>query len=1006
MTPPGDSLDVDPHGVDPHAIDPHAIDPHGVDLLGRAEAAVRLSATDPRLALVEARAVLDLAGWPGPAGAYGEAASVALRATALAARELGDLELAGERLEEAIAAGRGFPRRVAQARMSLVTVRAQLGDPEGGLRLADLAERDLSGADLARLGVQRSVALILLGRHEEAVRHCDRAIGLLGDDAHFRAGGLLNRGLAHAYRERYAEAEADLAECARLARSAGLDHVAMLAEGNLPFVAARRGDIAAAFARYQAAEATLFGFPERLAVMRTDFAEALLAARMPGEARTLLEQAVPELVAAGAQAAVPGARLLLAQAALLAGDATLAAATARTALAELDAQGRTAWLPLAREVVLRARLAETPAPPDAPAHEASDAESLVTDLVACAGELAVCGWPAASAALRLTAAAAAVRLGAITQARAQLDHAATATRPLVRWHAVAMRHRLDGDLDQALIAAARGIEAVHSPGDAGPLDDQAGPHGDTAGPHGDAAGPIGDAAGPRDSDAARDAELRVHAARPAEDLAALGLEIALDRARRTGDARTVLEWAERWRAVVRGAPVPAPLLHGSMPTGSGPHGNPPAGSGLLVELVRRGDDLFAVTAGSGGCTLRFLGSYQAAVEATVRIRYGLRRRALLDTLPRPGRNPEPNPMHRTSLGPEHNTLPYPERNTPLGPEHDALPYPERNTPLGPEHNTLLNPEHNTPPNPMHGTPLGPGRNTPPGPRRDTPPDAPLDYGRSTLRDAPGGVDAFPMSVDEGLAGELYALDHVLLSGPGTLSLAGSPPGSPVTIVPTGALYTLPWPLLPSLRGRPVSVAADATVCLASRRGPAGAPLVLSLAGPGLDHAEAEADMVAAAHTRGRRIGATRAEVLRAIEQADVLHIAAHGMFSPRGPMLSQITLDDGPLMAYDLLTARRIPRLVVLSACDAGMAHAPVDGAALGLAGAFLDSAARNGDAACVVAGVVPVRDDEARTLMTLFHTLLAEGRSPAEALAQAAEKTAVPGFVCFGAGDEPFATS
>ncbi|WP_405394293.1 CHAT domain-containing protein [Microbispora hainanensis] len=1016
MTPPGDSLDVDPHGVDPHAIDPHAIDPHGVDLLGRAEAAVRLSATDPRLALVEARAVLDLAGWPGPAGAYGEAASVALRATALAARELGDLELAGERLEEAIAAGRGFPRRVAQARMSLVTVRAQLGDPEGGLRLADLAERDLSGADLARLGVQRSVALILLGRHEEAVRHCDRAIGLLGDDAHFRAGGLLNRGLAHAYRERYAEAEADLAECARLARSAGLDHVAMLAEGNLPFVAARRGDIAAAFARYQAAEATLFGFPERLAVMRTDFAEALLAARMPGEARTLLEQAVPELVAAGAQAAVPGARLLLAQAALLAGDATLAAATARTALAELDAQGRTAWLPLAREVVLRARLAETPAPPDAPAHEASDAESLVTDLVACAGELAVCGWPAASAALRLTAAAAAVRLGAITQARAQLDHAATATRPLVRWHAVAMRHRLDGDLDQALIAAARGIEAVHSPGDAGPLDDQAGPHGDTAGPHGDAAGTIGDAAGPRDRDAARDAELRVHAARPAEDLAALGLEIALDRARRTGDARTVLEWAERWRAVVRGAPVPAPLLHGSMPTGSrlhgfmptgsGPHGDPPAGSGLLVELVRRGDDLFAVTAGSGGCTLRFLGSYQAAVEATVRIRYGLRRRALLDTLPRPGRNPEPNPMHRTSLGPEHNTLPYPERNTLLNPEHDALPYPERNTPLGPEHNTLLNPEHNTPPNPMHGTPLGPGRNTPPGPRRDTPPDAPLDYGRSTLRDAPGGVDAFPMSVDEGLAGELCALDHVLLSGPGTLSLAGNPPGGPVTIVPTGALYTLPWPLLPSLRGRPVSVTADATAWLASRRGPAGAPLVLSLAGPGLDHAEAEADMVAAAHTRGRRIGATRAEVLRAIEQADVLHIAAHGMFSPRGPMLSQITLDDGPLMAYDLLTARRIPRLVVLSACDAGMAHAPVDGAALGLAGAFLDSAARNGDAACVVAGVVPVRDDEARTLMTLFHTLLAEGRSPAEALAQAAEKTAVPGFVCFGAGDEPLATS
>ncbi|GIH47034.1 CHAT domain-containing protein [Microbispora rosea] len=881
-------------------------DPLDMDLLDRAEAAVRLSATDPRLALAEARAVLDLAGWPGPAGAYGEAASVALRATALAARELGDLELAGERLEEAIAAGREFPRRVAQARMSLVTVRAQLGDPEGGLRLAELAERDLSGADLARLGVQRSVALILLGRHEEAVRHCDRAIGLLDDDPRFRAGGLLNRGLAHTYLERYGEAEADLAECARVARSAGLDHVAMLAEGNLPFLAARRGDIAAAFARYRAAETTLFGFPERLAVMRTDFAEALLAARLTGEARTLLEQAVPELAAAGAQAAVPGARLLLAQAALLAGDAALAASTARTALAELDAQGRTAWLPLAREVVLRARLAEASTPPAAPAHEAAGAESLVTDLITCADALATCGWPGASAALRLTAAAAAVRLGAITHARTQLDRAAAATRPLVRWHAVAMRHRLDGDLDRALEAAARGIEAVHAPGgDANRRDGDAGPR---------ERGAARDMAQDTARDAAQDAELRVHAARPAEDLAALGLEIALDRARRTGDARTVLDWAERWRAVVRGAPAPA----------SAPPGVPPAGSGLLVEFVRRGDDLFAVTAGARGCALRSLGSYQAAVEATVRIRYGLRRRAMLDTL----------------------------RDT--------------------SRDTLRDPGHVTAP--------------------------------ETLRDTSPGADALSGAVDEGIARELCALDHVLLSGPGTLTSAGSTPGGPVTVVPTGALCTLPWPLLPSLRGRPVSVAADATAWLAPRRGSAGAPLVLSLAGPGLDHAAAEADMVAAAHARGRRVGATRTEVLRAIERADVLHVAAHGMFSPRGPMLSQITLDDGPLMAYDLLAARRIPRLVVLSACDAGMAHAPVDGAALGLAGAFLDSAARNGDAACVVAGVVPVRDDEAPALMTLFHTLLAEGRSPAEALARAAEKTAVPGFVCFGAGDEPFA--
>lgn len=912
--------------------------------------------------------MLELTRRAETAGPYGEAASVALRASALAARELGDLELAEERLREAIEAAREHPRRVAQAWMSLVTVRAQLGDPEGGLRLAGLAERHLTGTDLARLDVQRSVALMLLGRHAEAVRHCDRAIGPLGEDPRFQAGALLNRGLAHAYLERYGRAEADLARCARIARCAGLDHLVMLAEGNLPFVAARRGDIAAAFTRYRAAEETLFGFPERLAAMRTDFAEALVAARLPGEARALLEQAVPELVAAQAHAAIPQARLSLAQTALLSGDARLAGATARTAYAELAAQGRTAWLPLATEVVLRARLAGTtdrprdgftgpaggsapgapetpntsgtpsaqdePGSPETPASLEAPGDDLIAELVACADELAACGWSAASSALRLTAAASAVRLGALGRAREQLRiAAATATRPLVRWHAVALRHHLDGDLAQALAAAARGIEATRpgSGADAETSGDtalQAGTiHRAGAGSSGGAVPPAitGRTAGGAASEDVRaperDAELRAHAARPAEDLASFGLEIAIDHARRTGDAWAVLEWSERWRAVVRGAPPPLPPLENrserppeipagtcaatragtrreiqpeparlSVPLPVPLLGDRRAGAGLLVELVRRGDELFAVTAAAGGCALRALGSYQAAVEATKRIRYGLRRRV--------------------------------------------------------------------------------------------------------LRDAghPAGAD------DAAVALELSALDRLLLSGPGTLASPGSPgqgAAGPVTIVPTGALGTLPWPLLPSLRGRPVSVAADAARWVAPAPAPPGGdPLVLSVAGPGLDHAAAEAAMVAAAHRRARRVGASRAEVLRALERADVLHVAAHGLFSPRGPMLSHITLDDGPLMAYDLLTARRMPRLVILSACDAGMAHAPVDGAVLGLAGTFLDRGA-----ACVVAGVVPVRDDEAPALMTLLHTLLADGRSPAEALALASEKTAVPGFVCFGDG-------
>ncbi|MFD0891382.1 CHAT domain-containing protein, partial [Streptosporangium algeriense] len=134
--------------------------------------------------------------------------------------------------------------------------------------------------------------------------------------------------------------------------------------------------------------------------------------------------------------------------------------------------------------------------------------------------------------------------------------------------------------------------------------------------------------------------------------------------------------------------------------------------------------------------------------------------------------------------------------------------------------------------------------------------------------------------------------------------------------------------------------------------------------------------------------------------AEIAHLAAHGTFCPRSRLLSGIDLEDGRLMAYDLLRLRVPPRLVVLSACDAGMAHAPADGAPLGLAGAFLSLGTQ-----CVVASLVPVRDEETLDLMTVFHELLAAGHCPAQALATANAKTGVAGFVCLGYGDQPVAT-
>ncbi|MFC4061144.1 CHAT domain-containing protein [Planomonospora corallina] len=819
-----------------------------------AERAVRLSGDDPAEARTLALAVLH-------AGAAGEAAAVAHRALALAARELGDLPLADDHLRrsERVALRAGTPHRAAQARLSLVHVLTELGHPAEALEVAAAAEPYLTAAEAARLGVNRAAALVRLGRHGEAVGHCDRAVALLGGDPAFLAGAMLNRGLARVYLEEFAAAEADLARSAELARAAGLDHVLALAEGNLPFLAARRGDLPAAFAAYRRAERSLFGCPERLATVRCDLAEALVAAGRPGEARVLLDLAVPELEAAEARTALAEARLMLARVELRTGDARRALHSAGAARDELARQGRALMVPLATEVMLRARLE---------LGEADPAHRLVAEMLECAADLDRAGHPAEP--LRLTAAELALRLGDGRVAGEQLSLLASGPGPAGR-HATALLRAAAGDRRGALAALRAGLATL----DGSPA-------------------------------AAAGSPARTGAVRAGEPLAAAGPALAL----RGGRARTVLAWAERWRARAGGAGD-----DGGNGFGGPGRLSPPDleelraaldGAGL-VEFVRHGDDLAAVAVTPDRVALRRLGSLAAAAEAVVRLRYGLRRRHLLDG------------------------------------------------------------------------------------------------------EAPG------------LAVEARAVETLLL-GP-LLPLLG---GRPLVVVPAGALHVLPWQVLPSNAGRPVTVAVSASAWLAARRAagaqravppptlpPPSAPPrtgprqasprrggTVAVAGPGLHCAGAEAEVVAAHHPGTERVPATRQAVTAALERAAVAHLAAHGTFCAHSPLLSGIDLDDGRLMAYDLLRIRTPPELVVLSACDAGMAHAPADGSPLGLAGTFLSSGTR-----CVVAGLVPVRDDETLTLMTAFHGLLATGLAPAAALAAAARETRVDGFACFGYGDQPVAT-
>ncbi|MFJ2032669.1 CHAT domain-containing protein [Streptosporangium sp. NPDC087985] len=788
-----------------------------------AEHAVDLSSRAPARARTLARSVLRRVSVTDPRG---EAAAVAHRALAVAARELGDLPLAEEHLHQAvsIAVSAGLPHRAAQARLSLVHIRTELGHPGQALTIADAAEPHLTPVEVAKLGVHRAVALTRLGRYTEAIGHCDRAVDALSDDVRFLAGAMLNRGLARVFLGEFEAAEADLTRCAGLAKAAGLDHVLTLAEGNLPFLAARRGDLPAAFTAYRRAESSLFAYPERLATMRCDLAEALIAAHLPGEARVLLDLAVPELVAAGANVALAEARLLLAQAELRTGDPHLARQSAERAAADLAAQGRTVLAPLATEILLRARLMLDP-----------PAEELLTELLSCVDALDAAGHRHVSGALRFAAAEVALRLDDRSTADGQLTLLASSGPDVVSRQATALRRALAGDRRGAFAAIRAGLVEV-------------------------GAGAM----------AFDDPMLRAHAVRTGEPLARFGLTLALQ----TGRGRTLLAWAERWRAVAGGAGRPVAPDVDELRTA--------LGDAALVEFVRHADELVAVVVTQDRVGLRRLGPFAAAAEATVRLRYGLRRAHLLD-----GKAP-------------------------------------------------------------------------------------------------------------GLAGEAALLER-LLFGP----MRGRLGDRPLVIVPTGALHTLPWPILPMNAGRPVTVAACAAAWLAGHRMRAvrdGG--IVAVAGPGLRCAEAEAGMVSGCHPGAGRVAALRTEVMTALDRARVAHLAAHGMFSPRSPLLSGIDLDDGPLMAYDLLRLRTPPPLVVLSACDTGMAHAPADGAPLGLAGTFLSLGSQ-----CVVASLVPVRDEETLTLMTVFHELLATGHPPARALAMASGKTDVAGFVCFGYGGQPVAT-
>ncbi|MEW1951841.1 CHAT domain-containing protein [Terrabacter sp. NPDC080008] len=209
---------------------------------------------------------------------------------------------------------------------------------------------------------------------------------------------------------------------------------------------------------------------------------------------------------------------------------------------------------------------------------------------------------------------------------------------------------------------------------------------------------------------------------------------------------------------------------------------------------------------------------------------------------------------------------------------------------------------------------------------------------------------------------------------------------------------LPWAVLPSMAGRPFTVALSLTSY--ARRGRAGSRLGARDAevsdapgmpdlhvsvGPGVPRGLSEGRSVLGTWGgRGALAEPSRRDLLvDALARPGVVHVAAHGTHQVESPLFSSLVLHDGPVFAHELQPTGVRADHVVLSACDVGLASARPGHESLGLALSLLSLGARS-----VVAAVAPVPDDVAAATMTRHHGLLASGLPSDEALARAVAET------------------
>jgi hypothetical protein len=221
----------------------------------------------------------------------------------------------------------------------------------------------------------------------------------------------------------------------------------------------------------------------------------------------------------------------------------------------------------------------------------------------------------------------------------------------------------------------------------------------------------------------------------------------------------------------------------------------------------------------------------------------------------------------------------------------------------------------------------------------------------------------------------------------------------LVLTPSGVLAAVPWTILPSNHGRPVTVAQSATSWLSRTASPLRSSSAGFVAGPRVAQAETETSAAASTWPRATVLHgaeATASAVSGLAGSVDVLHVSAHGRHSSENPLFSGFELADGPWFGYDIDQLTSVPDVVLLSACEVGRSTLRGGEELIGMTAAWLHAGAR-----CVIASAAAINDAVAHDVLVAVHRELSVGRPPARALAAALSEVDPDGppapLICFG---------